>query len=211
MAQAYNQPDITSVQNNRVKEWAGLLDRKGRQKAGAFLIEGIHLVEEAVRAGAPVRTLVYEADKGLPGTLADHAEAAGIETVSVTRPIMERCTDTETPQGIFAVVDKPAEPAETLLADPGSDLVVVVDGVQDPGNLGTIIRSADAVGASAVVLGRGTVDLYTPKRSARRWDRCFICRSWRRICRSFCRPRAKRAGRSSSRAYRRIRAAMRSI
>ncbi|MGX4587402.1 TrmH family RNA methyltransferase [Paenibacillus chitinolyticus] len=163
MAQAYNQPDITSVQNNRVKEWAGLLDRKGRQKAGAFLIEGIHLVEEAVRAGAPVRTLVYEADKGLPGTLADHAEAAGIETVSVTRPIMERCTDTETPQGMFAVVDKPAEPAETLLADTGSDLVVVVDGVQDPGNLGTIIRSADAVGASAVVLGRGTVDLYNPK------------------------------------------------
>ncbi|MVP01798.1 TrmH family RNA methyltransferase [Paenibacillus lutrae] len=163
MAKDNGLPDLASVQNSRVKEWAQLLDRKGRQKTGMYLIEGHHLVEEAVRAGAAVRTIVYEADKGLPPKLAAGAADAGIETVSVTRAIMERCTDTETPQGVFAVVDKPAAPAEALLAEGGAGLVVAVDGVQDPGNLGTIIRSADAVGAAAVVLGRGTVDLYNPK------------------------------------------------
>ncbi len=153
--------EIVSVQNPRVKEWAQLLERRGRDKQGKYLIEGIHLVEEAIQAGAPVRTIVYQLEKGRPPSL-EKASPAHVEWVGVSAPVMEKCSDTQTPQGVLAVVDKACGTAEEILAASGS-LVVVVDGVQDPGNLGTIIRSADAVGASGVLLGAGTVDLYNPK------------------------------------------------
>jgi RNA methyltransferase, TrmH family len=153
--------EIMSVQNNKVKEWAQLLERRGREKQGKYLIEGYHLVEEALRAGAPVETIVYSMEKGRPDALTKSAPDA-VEWVGVTQAVLEKCSDTQTPQGIFAVVAKMSIGPDELLSGE-NDLVIVLDGVQDPGNLGTIIRSADAVGASAVVLGRGTVDLYNPK------------------------------------------------
>src|SRR5690606_880690 len=94
----------------------------------------------------------------------EQVEAAGkrIDCVAVSEDIMERCTDTVTPQGVFAVVRKSAITIDDILTTHRS-LVLVADGVQDPGNLGTMIRSADAAGASAVLLGKGTVDLYNAK------------------------------------------------
>lgn len=153
--------EISSTQNPRVKQWVQLLDRKGRQKQGQYLIEGTHLIEEALKHQAPVRTIVYDLDKGLPRELRALSEGQ-VEWVGVTSAIMEKCSDTQTPQGTFAVVDKRGTDAADLFEHENA-LIVALDGVQDPGNLGTIIRSADAVGAHAVVLGRGTVDLYNPK------------------------------------------------
>lgn len=152
--------EIVSLQNQRVKTWMHLLDRKGRQKHGQFLIEGTHLVEEAIHAGAPLRTIVIDQDKELPRSLYE-ASKQHVEWIRVPRQILEKCTDTDTPQGIFAVLDKLEPSTDRLFA--ADALVIAVDGVQDPGNLGTIIRSADAVGASGVFLGNGTVDLYNPK------------------------------------------------
>jgi TrmH family RNA methyltransferase len=139
--------EIMSVQNARVKEWAQLLERKGRDKQGKYIIEGYHLVEEALRSGAPVETIIYSLEKGVPAGLAEQVTPS-VEWVGVSQAVLEKCSDTQTPQGVLAVVARPQ---------------LGMDGVQDPGNLGTIIRSADAVGAKAVVLGRGTVDLYNPK------------------------------------------------
>lgn len=153
-----NHTEIMSVQNARVKEWAQLLERKGRDKQGKYIIEGYHLVEEALRAGASVETILYSLDKGAPTGL----NTAGVEWVGVSQAVLEKCSDTQTPQGVLGIVARPELGMDELLAGE-HDLVVVLDGVQDPGNLGTIIRSADAVGAKAVVLGRGTVDLYNPK------------------------------------------------
>ncbi|MEW9700583.1 TrmH family RNA methyltransferase [Paenibacillus sp. SI8] len=153
--------EISSVQNSRVKDWSQLLERRGRDKQGKYLIEGYHLVEEALKTGAPVETIVYSLDKGLPHDLSELAPE-GVEWVGVSQAVLEKCSDTQTPQGVFGVVAKSSLGSDELLSG-AFDLVVVLDGVQDPGNLGTIIRSADAVGASAVVLGRGTVDLYNPK------------------------------------------------
>jgi TrmH family RNA methyltransferase len=153
--------NIVSVQNTRVKEWVQLLDRRGRDKQGKFLIEGIHLVEEAVAAEAPVATIVYSLDKDKPWQLYEQTKEH-IEWIGVSQAVLEKCSDTQTPQGIFAVVDKPSLDARQVLKVM-HDFVVVIDGVQDPGNLGTIVRSADAVGASGVILGAGTVDLYNPK------------------------------------------------
>ncbi|WP_135554021.1 TrmH family RNA methyltransferase [Paenibacillus cymbidii] len=154
------EPMLTSVANPRVKQWSELLTKRGRDKTGKFLLEGVHLIEEAKQAGHPLETLLFDAEKGLPESLA----GAAAQVVPVSAAVLAKCSDTQTPQGVIAIAAKlPPLSGEQLAGAGGRQLVVVVDGVQDPGNLGTIIRSADAVAASAVLLGPGTVDLYNPK------------------------------------------------
>ncbi|MFE5324323.1 TrmH family RNA methyltransferase [Paenibacillus sp. NPDC056579] len=157
---------ITSVHNARVKAWAQLLDKKGRDKQGLFIIEGVHLIEEALASGQAIETLVVaeERQSELPAGLLEQAVAAGVECIAVTEQVLAKCTDTLAPQAAFAVLPKLAWTPDDLAGDATApSLVVVIDGIQDPGNLGTIIRSADAVGATGVLLGKGTVDLYNPK------------------------------------------------
>jgi RNA methyltransferase, TrmH family len=168
--------EISSVHNPRVKEWAQLSERKHRDKQSLFVVEGTHLVQEALRHGAKIQVIAYSIERGIPEELREWydegevAEAAPgnatpksrVEWIGVSEAVLAKCTDTQTPQPVFAVVGKSEHGIDALLRLEGS-LVVVVDGVQDPGNLGTIIRSADAVGADGVLLGRGTVDLYNPK------------------------------------------------
>lgn len=149
---------ITSVQNTRVKGWAALLEKKHRDRTGTFLIEGVHLVQEALAEKAELECIVYDVVRGWPEELSQNE---GVERVAASRQIMARCTGTDTPPPVFAVANKLQHAQERLFRPDG--LVVVLDAVQDPGNVGTIIRSADAVGADAVVLGRGCVDLYNPK------------------------------------------------
>jgi TrmH family RNA methyltransferase len=152
---------IQSLNNPRVKQWAQLLDKKGRDKQGAFLIEGAHLVKEAFLSGAEVETVLVSAERGMPAEV-EPLVPPDAECVIVSEQVLAKCSDAQTPQPVAAVVRKSRHEAERLFEEPNS-LVAVIDGVQDPGNLGTIIRSADAVGATGVVLGKGTVDLYNPK------------------------------------------------
>ncbi|MWC31020.1 TrmH family RNA methyltransferase [Paenibacillus sp. MMS18-CY102] len=155
--------EVTSVQNARVKGWASLLEKKHRDRSGQFLVEGIHLVKEALECGAQVETIVYDGERGLPLELQEHPALIELPEllVSASTAVMAKCTGTDSPPPVFAVVVKPAVDETALFRE--KSLVVVLDGVRDPGNAGTIIRSADAVGADAVVLGRGCVDLYNPK------------------------------------------------
>ncbi|WP_249716582.1 RNA methyltransferase [Paenibacillus sp. J31TS4] len=156
-----NIQELTSVNNPKIKQWAQLLTRKGREAQGKYLLEGTHLVQEALQAGAPVEAILFQVDKGLPPELAGLAHGTA-EWYAVPEPVLAKCSETKTPQGIVAVVAKAGSGAEAWLYAEDA-LVVAVDGVQDPGNLGTIIRAADAAGATGVVLGAGTVDLYSPK------------------------------------------------
>ncbi|GIP54668.1 TrmH family RNA methyltransferase [Paenibacillus vini] len=154
---------ILSPQNPRVKEWAGLLEKKQRDKQGKFLIEGIHLVQEALEARADIECVCYEAEAGIPGELAEAASAGlDVEWIAVSEAVIGKCSDTKTPQPVFAVVRKAGGALQPLL-DTAGGLVVVLDGVQDPGNVGTIIRTADAVGADGVIVGAGCADIYGPK------------------------------------------------
>jgi TrmH family RNA methyltransferase len=153
---------IRSPQNPKIKWWSSLLERKYREREGRFLVEGVHLVQEAFASGAPVETVAYAWERGVPSELAELAEAEPERFVAVSEDVLRKCFSTVTPQGVLAVLRKPRHDAEDILARRRS-LVVAVDGVQDPGNLGTIIRSADAAGADAVLLGKNTVDLYNPK------------------------------------------------
>lgn len=129
--------------------------RKARRKEQRFVVEGPHLVEEA---GSAIDFVVYS--QRLP--ILEKLKGQGVECYKVSRERFAELSEVETPQGILAVVKEQDFELRDALQS-ANPLVVLCAGVQDPGNLGTIIRSADAVGASGVVLARGTVDLYNPK------------------------------------------------
>jgi RNA methyltransferase, TrmH family len=145
---------ITSVRNERVRDAAALSRRKVRRARGRHLVEGPNAVAEALAAGVVEEVFVT-------------AEAAGSVLVpadvacrTVEPHVLERLADATTPQGVVAV----ARTATVALDDVvGHGLLVVLHEVADPGNAGTIVRTADAVGAAAVVATSGSVDLFAPK------------------------------------------------
>ena len=150
---------ITSDQNERAKYVRSLSRRRVRQREGRFLVEGTRLVEEVARVGLrPALVLFTEAWAGtaVGGRLLAQLLPAEEGAWPVSEAVLAACADTETPQGILAVVPFVGNV-------PGPGLVLVVDGVRDPGNLGTLLRSAEAAGAGQVLLAPGTVDLYNPK------------------------------------------------
>ncbi|MGN7765430.1 TrmH family RNA methyltransferase [Paenibacillus sp. 22594] len=155
--------EIMSPQNTRVKEWASLQEKKHRDKTGKYIVEGIHLVQEALLAETEVECLAFDLDKGMPSELKSLLQSVqGMEVIGVSAAVIAKCSSTGTPQPVFAIVHKEQQGLEAILAKPDS-WVMVLDGVQDPGNVGTIIRSADAAGADGVILGKGCADLYNPK------------------------------------------------
>lgn len=142
---------ITSTQNERVKEWRKLHTRKGRSRANMFLVEGFHLIEEALKSHWTIEQLIVEDGKEVP------TWAQSLPMTIVSSSVFNDIAQTETPQGIAAVVQM-----KTLNFNPTTH-VLLIDAIQDPGNLGTIIRTADAAGFSAIFLGQGTVDMYNDK------------------------------------------------
>ncbi len=146
---------IQSVKNPQVKQWKKLLTKKERDKTGTFLIEGFHLVEEALMQLDTVLELIISEKVNLPPRL----DYGSVSVTYVTEEISKELSDTEAPQGIYAVC-RQIESA-TVLQD--ARCLLLIDAVQDPGNLGTMIRTADAVGVDAVIVGQGSVDLYNPK------------------------------------------------
>ncbi|MDR0266924.1 RNA methyltransferase [Paenibacillus sp.] len=154
--------DILSPQNPRVKEWAQLLEKKHRDKQQKYIIEGIHLVQEALRFEADLECVAFDVERGIPVELSSMTDTVSVEWIGVSAAVIAKCTDAKTPQPVFAVVRKQPAGMGNLLQKKDS-LVIVLDGVQDPGNVGTIIRTADAAGADGVIVGRGSADIYNPK------------------------------------------------
>lgn len=146
---------IESVKNPQVKQWKKLLTKKEREKTGLFIIEGFHLVEEALKSGIHIVDIILDETKELPSNW----DVNNIPVTLVTGEVMKAISDTETPQGIAAVCKQLTY--EQL--DWGKVNILMIDAVQDPGNVGTMIRTADAAGIGAVILGEGSVDAYNPK------------------------------------------------
>ena len=147
---------IESRQNSRIKELRAGLTRGTPQPHVA--IEGLHLVEEAIKSGLALRTVfVLAGHEGLIERLA----LGDTEVLITTEEVFRSATTTEHPQGIAALVETPSFTLAQMLA--GTPLVVVAAGLQDPGNLGTLVRSAEAFGATGMILLPGTVSLWNAK------------------------------------------------
>lgn len=148
---------ITSTKNDTVKFLRSLKDRASRRETGLHLIEGERLVFDALSSGAEAEHILVEEGET---AFTDKLSALGLGYITVTRAVLEAVGDTKTPQGILAAVRTP-ELAPPAVYPHG--ITVALDRLQDPGNLGTIIRTADAMGASAVLLGEGCTDPFSPK------------------------------------------------
>ncbi|MDO4565686.1 MAG: RNA methyltransferase [Clostridia bacterium] len=142
---------ITSKSNELIKRARALRRAKERRESGLHLIEGDKLVLDALRSKAAIKTVFVEAGFDAP---------AGAPCVFVSREVLESLCETEAPQHLCAVAATPDCSCPKLYPD---GLVVVLDGLQDPGNVGTIIRTADALGARAVLLGEDAADAFSPK------------------------------------------------
>ena len=139
---------ITSLDNERVKKYIKLKEKKYRDQTGEFIVEGSHLVLEAYKAGL-IKELILEKEAVFPLDIKD--------IVYLPMDIINKVSTVETPQTVMALCCKKEE-NESL-----GDHILMVDDVQDPGNLGTIIRSAVAFNIDTVILSKNTVDLYNPK------------------------------------------------
>ena len=180
---------ITSLNNQRVKEVANLKQKKYRTESGTFFAEGLRAVQEAVQYADVTELFYTEAEAGrldevlkaagnVPADTKEKSEnkknanhnnagtakkrnkaANGIRMYQVDEKVMAKLSDTKAPQGVLAVIRTP----EQNLRSDNNAPVIILDRVQDPGNLGTIIRTADAVGALGLILLEGCVDAYSPK------------------------------------------------
>jgi TrmH family RNA methyltransferase len=153
---------ILSPHNTRIKLIRALSGRpKERREAGAFLAEGVRLVEDAHAAGWPFLYALYSAEISNRGKkLIEELTGSGVEVEEVAPSILRSVTETESSQGVVAVLKLPDNTQEEV---PPLNFVLIPDQIRDPGNLGTLIRSAAAAGAQAVFIPPETTDPFAPK------------------------------------------------
>ncbi len=152
---------ITSSSNSKLKLVRRLQSRsQDRKEESAFVIEGVRLIEEAIVVGWPMTFVLYDQTLSSRGkTVLAALQNQNFDNVyEISTGLMAEVSDTETSQGILAVLPQKTHP---LPASP--NFVILIDQVRDPGNMGTMLRTAEAMGASAVVLTPGTVDAHSPK------------------------------------------------
>jgi len=139
--------------------------RKARGRRGLALVEGVRLIEEALGAGLKFRGALVAPDlerTARGGALRAELERHAVPLEEVPARVLEQLADTDTPQGIVAVVEPRRWTADELPVG-DRDVALVIDGVQDPGNVGTLIRTAHALGAAGTVVLRGSADVLSPK------------------------------------------------
>lgn len=151
---------LTSLKNQRVKDWKKLATKRGRNRQGAYLLDGWHLVQEAINGGAEVQEII-----GTAKELEAHADiVARFDRVyEVTPAILNHILDTVTPQGIAAVAKLPSLTLDLPAGQAPKGAWLFLDRVQDPGNVGTMVRTADAAGFAGVIASPKTADFYSPK------------------------------------------------
>lgn len=159
---------LAGKNNPRVKYVRRLTRRKYRDQEGKFIVEGVRFVEEAAGARWPLEMVLYSpklSENPRGAHLLGLLDRQGVPMLAVEDQLLAQLTDTESPQGVLAVAPVPRHQPATSAAwnNPACDLLVLVDGIRDPGNLGTMIRSADAAGAQGLFITRGTVDPYNAK------------------------------------------------
>lgn len=148
---------MLSRDNRLVKFGLKLKQKKCREEENKFLIEGIRFVEEGIQSGDV--ECVFYSQKLLETRGSDRILGMHHSMHEVSDSVLKELCDTENPQGVAAVVKKRSWRMDSIK----NDFIVIADGVQDPGNMGTIIRTCDAAGVGAVAVVKGSVDIYNPK------------------------------------------------
>jgi TrmH family RNA methyltransferase len=140
-----------------------LQQKKFREETGHYIVEGWKSIDEAVNAGVPVETIVFDEMNADQERLLAKFEKHARQVLAASRRDLDSLSDTVTSQGVIAVVAKfdPEKHVDSIRSD--ATLIVALDGINDPGNLGTIIRTCDWFGVDGIIIGRHSVELYNPK------------------------------------------------
>lgn len=153
---------ITSKDNESIKKIKKLNEKKYRDEENCYIVEGIKIIAEAIEENANIQKIVIceecIKDDGIDKELL--YKISKYECIYVSKKVFVSITNVGTPQGILAVIEKDAN---NFNIDYNEDLIVVLDGIQDPGNLGTILRTVDSVGLNQILVSKGTADCYNPK------------------------------------------------
>lgn len=153
---------ITSKDNELIKHIRKLKDKKYRDESNEYVVEGVKLVEEAVKENAKIKQIIVCEDTTRTYEIPTHImlEIAKYECISVSDKIFNIITQVTNPQGIMAIIEKNEQNAKI---DYTQDIIVVLDDVQDPGNLGTILRTVDSIGLNQIIVSKGTADAFNSK------------------------------------------------
>ena len=153
---------ITSKDNELIKHIRKLKDKKYRDESNEYVVEGVKLVEEAVKENAKIKQIIVCEDTTRTYEIPTHImlEIAKYECISVSDKIFNIITQVTNPQGIMAIIEKNAQDVQI---DYTQDIIVVLDDVQDPGNLGTILRTVDSIGLNQIIVSKGTADAFNSK------------------------------------------------
>jgi RNA methyltransferase, TrmH family len=154
---------VSSRQNALVKELRKALSQGEPTAEGYLAIEGVRIIEEAIRSGLRFQAVFFGEAGSAHATRLLPQIGSQVEILLLPDEVFVSAVSTESPQGVAALVKLRPQKFEDLLESASESLLVGVAGIQDPGNLGTIIRSAEAFGARAVLLGEKTVSYFNPK------------------------------------------------
>lgn len=153
---------ISSKDNEFVKHIKKLKDKKYRDQSNEYVIEGIKLVEEAINENAKIKQIVIceECTKTQEISKKLMYEIASFDCIYVTENVFNSITEVKNPQGILVVIERKNSENEINYNE---DIIVALDGIQDPGNLGTILRTVDSIGLKQILVSKETADVYNPK------------------------------------------------
>ena len=153
---------ITSKDNELVKKIKKLKEKKYRDLENSYIIEGIRLLKEAIQEKAKIKQIIIceecEKAEAIPKEIM--YEIARYECIYITKKLYNYLTEVKTPQGILAVIEKESNEKNI---DYTQEIIVALDGIQDPGNLGTILRTVDSIGLTQILVSKDTADSYNPK------------------------------------------------
>jgi RNA methyltransferase, TrmH family len=149
---------VSSRANARVKQLRAAFQGHARLSGGMVAIEGDHLLEEALRSGMVLKTVFVSERRAVPTVV-----PRGVEVLRLTEEVFESVVETQSPQGVAALMVPPVRVLADVMAGGGTALILIAAGLQDPGNLGTLVRSAEAFGASGVLTTAGTVSAWNQK------------------------------------------------
>lgn len=158
-----NKMVITSKDNELIKHIRKLKEKKYRDEFGEFIVEGAKMIEEAIHEEAKIKNIIVCDDCKTENSMTQEQlyDIAKYDCVYVSEKIFSQITDVVAPQGIMAIVEKPVKSENKI--DYKADHFLLLDNIQDPGNMGTILRTADSLNMKQIIVSNGSADCYNSK------------------------------------------------